>query len=257
MDLNNLLLGSLIGFIGGGASGLMGVSSGGFLVALSAILLGVEQHVAQGISLVAQVPPTSLSGVMHYRRSGHDIALRWVILLAAGFIIGGVAGALGAGAMSEPVLRWLFVGYLVVLGTLAALRPQRDAAAKAGPPVALGAAVLIGTGIVSGLSSGLLGIGGGLAITALLGAGMKVPQHQAQALGLAITTLPLTLPSAWVYAEQSRALPWWTIAGVIVGLWIGTIGGARLANLMSARLLRRLLVAFTWLVAAFMAWRAW
>ena len=257
MDFHDLTLGLLIGFIGGGASGLMGVSSGGFLVALSAIFLGVEQHVAQGISLVAQVPPTSLSGVLHYRRSGHDVPLRWVVLLSLGFVIGGIAGALGAGAVPGPVLRWLFVAYLVVLGTLAALHPERDVPAEASPPATLGIAAPIGTGIVSGLSSGLLGIGGGLAITALLGAGMKVPQHQAQALGLAITTLPLTLPSAWVYAEQSRALPWWTIAGVIVGLWIGTLAGARFANLMSARLLRRLMVAFTWLVAAFMAWRAW
>jgi hypothetical protein len=44
----------------------------------------------------------------------------------------------------------------------------------------------------NGLLIGLVG-GGGLAITALLAAGMKVPQHVTQALALAVTTLPLTL----------------------------------------------------------------
>jgi uncharacterized membrane protein YfcA len=119
----------------------------------------------------------------------------------------------------------------------------------------LGTATLLGVGIVSGLSSGLLGIGGGLAITAILAAGMKVPQHVAQALALAVTTLPLSLPAAWVYAEQAP-LPWWAIAGIIVGLWIGTALGARLATLMSERALRRLMPVAIFAMAAFMAWRA-
>jgi uncharacterized membrane protein YfcA len=252
-DLGN---GLLIGLVGGAASGLLGVSSGGFLVALVVMVLGLPQHVAQGISLVAQVPPTSLSGVLQYRRSGHAVALRWVVLLSIGFVIGAVSGAFGAGAIPDRQLRWAFVGYLVLLGVLSLARLRdRHEAAKDGPALVLGTATLLGVGIVSGLSSGLLGIGGGLAITAILAAGMKVPQHVAQALALAVTTLPLTLPAAWVYAEQAP-LPWWVIAGIIAGLWTGTALGARLATLMSERALRRLMPVAIFAMAAFMAWRA-
>jgi uncharacterized protein len=248
--------GLLIGLVGGVASGLLGVSSGGFLVALVVLVLGLPQHVAQGISLVAQVPPTSLSGVLQYRRSGHAIALGWVVPLSAGFVIGAVAGALGAGAIPDRVLRWAFVGYLVLLGVLSLVRLRdRLDAPKNDRAVVLGTATLIGVGIASGLSSGLLGIGGGLAITAILAAGMKVPQHVAQALALAVTTLPLTLPAAWVYAEQA-SLPWWVIAGIVVGLWLGTDAGARLAAPMSERALRRLMPACIFAMAAFMALRA-
>ena len=256
MILQDFGHGLLIGLVGGAASGLLGVSSGGFLVALVVLVLGLPQHVAQGISLVAQVPPTSLSGVMQYRRSGYAIALDWVVLLSLGFVIGAVAGALGAGAIPDRVLRWTFVGYLVLLGvlSLARLRDRPDAA-RADRAVILGAATLLGVGFVSGLSSGLLGIGGGLAITAILAAGMKVPQHVAQALALAVTTLPLTLPAAWVYAEQA-SLPWWVIAGIVAGLWLGTAAGARLATLMSERSLRRLMPVCIFAMAAFMAWRA-
>ena len=42
------------GLAGGFTSGLLGVSPGGGLVVFSVLLLGAEQHVAQGISLVAQ-----------------------------------------------------------------------------------------------------------------------------------------------------------------------------------------------------------
>jgi uncharacterized membrane protein YfcA len=82
VELHDLLAGLAIGLVGGAISGLAGVSSGGFLVALSSIFLGVGQLVAQGISLVAQVPPTSLSGVLHYRKVGHAVPLRWVVMLS-------------------------------------------------------------------------------------------------------------------------------------------------------------------------------
>jgi uncharacterized protein len=256
MNLHDFALGLVIGLIGGGFSGLLGVSSGGFLVALAVLIMGLPQHVAQGVSLVAQVPPTSLSGVMHYRKSGHAVPLRWVVLASLGFIAGAIGGAVAAGFIAGGVLRWAYVGYLVLLGLLALtrLKKSKDRPGNA-PAPELSAAALIGTGIASGLSSGLLGIGGGLAITAILSAALKVPQHVAQALALAVTTLPLTLPAAWVYAEQEH-LPWWAIAGIVVGLWIGTIVGARGATLLSETTLRRMLPPLIFATAAFMAYRA-
>ncbi len=68
--LSHLFGGLGVGLIGGVTSGLLGVSPGGGLVVFSVLLLGVEQHVAQGISLIAQIPPTSISGVRRYRVSG-------------------------------------------------------------------------------------------------------------------------------------------------------------------------------------------
>ena len=50
------------GLAGGLFSGFLGVTAGGVLVPLLILILGKDQHVAQGISLVAQVLPTSLSG---------------------------------------------------------------------------------------------------------------------------------------------------------------------------------------------------
>ena len=66
--------GLLAGGVGGIASGFLGITSGGILVPLLILLLGKDQHVAQGISLVAQVVPTSLSGVRNYHQSGHRVS---------------------------------------------------------------------------------------------------------------------------------------------------------------------------------------
>jgi hypothetical protein len=247
------------GTIGGFVSGLLGVSSGGILVPLLILILGREQHAAQGLSLVAQIFPTSLGGVRDYMRHGHSISWRWLICLAVGFAAGGILGAMLAGGISDLTLRWSFVGYLVVLMTLMFLSDRRRAASEHEPAPDNGAAiwmVLVAIGFVGGLSSGFLGIGGGLAITALMSTVIKVSQHRAQAFSLAVTALPLTLPAALIYFQNGWAMPWLIVAGVVAGLWVGTLIGSQFANRISERNLRRLSFVFIGAMALYMAFRA-
>lgn len=106
---------------------------------------------------------------------------------------------------------------------------------------------LIGT--VAGLFSGLLGIGGGLAIIALSVVLLHQRQHDAQVLSLAVSAFPLTLPAAWVYVRQGFELPWLVIGGLILGLAIGSwLGGVCASRLREERLKQGfvvLLVAMT------------
>src|SRR5215469_14859464 len=106
MSVQDLLGGVAAGLAGGFTSGLLGVSPGGGLVVFSVLLLGAEQHVAQGISLVAQIPPTSLSAIGRYREKGSRSPLRWFVLLAIGFLVGGIAGALAANLVATAILQW-------------------------------------------------------------------------------------------------------------------------------------------------------
>ena len=57
--------------------------------------------------------------------------------------------------------------------------------------------------------------------------------------------------------RTGTALPWATIAALIIGLWVGTGLGARLANLVSPDKLRVALVIVIAAIAAFMAFKAW
>ena len=253
--------GLLTGGIGGFASGLLGITSGGILVPLLMMILGSEQHAAQGISLVAQVVPTSLSGVQRYRQGGHRTPLAWVALLAAGFCVGGAIGALFANSVSDRALRWTFFAYLVLLEIIVLSRsPQQHASADAPhdvvPEQNAHWAPLLAIGVFAGISSGFLGIGGGLALTVLMVAVLKLKQHQSQALSLAVTALPVTLPAAWLYVQQGQVLPWVVIGALIVGLWIGTALGSAFANRIDERHLRRALIVMIAGMAIYMAVKA-
>jgi uncharacterized membrane protein YfcA len=228
----DILGGLLAGGVGGIASGFLGITSGGILVPLLVLLLGktgTSPRVFRGSRRWS--PPASPACAITARAV---IASRcWLIWLACGFAIGGCVGALLATHVSDRALQWTFVGYLVILLTLVASRPpcpKMEATGDLPDDLPMHWAALATIGAIAGWSSGFLGIGGGFAITALMAGVMKVSQHLARAMSLAVTALPVTLPAALFYVQQGTELPWLTIVSVIVGLWVGTDIGARFAN---------------------------
>jgi uncharacterized membrane protein YfcA len=257
MIWTDLVGGLFTGVAGGFSSGLLGITSGGVLVPFLVLLLGQDQHVAQGSSLMAQILPTGLSGIRNYQHGGHRVPLRWLASLAAGFAVGGCIGAMLATLVPDRVLQWTFVGYLLILVAVVVLRsPRGNTEHDADPDPMVTVPALLAIGAVAGWSSGFLGIGGGLAITALMSAPLQLSQHRAQAVSLAVTALPVTLPAALLYLQSGTALPWMTVGSLIVGLWVGTDLGARLANRLSPDRLRGCLIAFIAATAILMAVKA-
>ncbi|MEZ2143153.1 sulfite exporter TauE/SafE family protein [Bradyrhizobium sp. DN5] len=255
--IHDLLAGAGVGLVGGLTSGFMGVSPGGGLVIFSVLLLGAEQHVAQGTSLIAQVPPTGLAGVRRYWQSGKRSRLPWIGWIGLGFLIGGAGGSYAAAAVSDSVLQWTYVVYLVALIALLILRRERkDASNEAGDRNDLPWLPLLLIGMLAGFSSGFMGIGGGLAITVGLAAGLRVPQHQAQLISLIFSVIPTTVPPAWIYWSKGLMVGWPAIIGILAGLWIGTDLGARAANGVSKSVLRRLMIGFVALMALYMSYKA-
>ena len=109
-------------------------------------------------------------------------------------------------------------------------------------------------GSIGGLASGFLGITGG---TALMTGLLKISQHRSQAMSLAVTALPVTLPAALLYLQQGTPMPWLTIPGLIAGLWIGIDFGARFATRVRPDKLRIVMIAMIAAMAVFMAFKAW
>ena len=133
------LAGAGIGLAGGLASGALGVGGGAIFVPAMVLLLGTEQHTAQGISLWVIVFSAVVGASTHYRQGTVDlVAARWIAPVA---VPAGIAGSLVAAAMSQENLQTTFAIVLLLIGLqmlLTATLRLRNPAAQ-GAPAALGA----------------------------------------------------------------------------------------------------------------------
>jgi uncharacterized membrane protein YfcA len=196
------------------------------------------------ISLAARIPPTSLAGIRRYWKGGVRTPARWLAPLAVGFLVGSVGGAGAAGLVSAAALQWTYVAYLVGLDALLLRRHPGGAIGNGGGPIREPRwEALLGVGFFAGLSSGFIGIGGGLATTVGLSAVLDVPQRQAQMASPVLSLIPTTIPAAWVYWRAGAMGPWPALLPVILGLVAGTDLGARLSTRLGSRALRPTLFA--------------
>lgn len=154
----------VIGLIAGFLSGLFGVGGGILIVPLLVILTGFGHRIAAGTSLAAIVP-TAIVGVISYAVPGN---VDWVAaaLLAAGSIVGAQIGSHLLQRLPRHVIQWSFIGFiLIVIVSLFLVVPSRDAVFEL---TALSISGLIVLGLVVGVLSGILGIGGGVVVVPML-----------------------------------------------------------------------------------------
>lgn len=158
------VLGLVVGFF----SGLFGVGGGIVLVPLLIVVVGFTQRRASGTSLAA-VLPTAIAGMIAYATHG---SVDWIAgaLLAAGAIGGSLLGTWLLHHIHQAVLRWIFVAFLVAVAIrMFFLVPDRSVVLDYSSASAAGVIVgLIALGLVTGILSGLLGIGGGVFIVPAL-----------------------------------------------------------------------------------------
>ncbi|MEZ4501989.1 MAG: sulfite exporter TauE/SafE family protein [Dehalococcoidia bacterium] len=105
MDLDGSVIAALlIGLAGGAFGGLLGIGGGTLFVPALVLLLGEEQHVAQGVSLVVIIP-TAISATTANLRGGLvDLEVaKWVTPFAVGaaLLAAWVAGQIGADTLSR------------------------------------------------------------------------------------------------------------------------------------------------------------
>jgi uncharacterized membrane protein YfcA len=105
----------LVGLVVGLVSGVVGIGGGILFVPALIWLLGMNQHKAQGTSIGALLLPVGLFAFIEYYREG-NADIRVALLLAAGFLVGGYFGAVGAHHISDLWLRRVFAVTLVVVG---------------------------------------------------------------------------------------------------------------------------------------------
>jgi hypothetical protein len=103
-----------IGLVAGVLAGLLGVGGGVVLVPALVLMLGFDQHVAQGTSLVVIVPAALVGSTVNYRRG--RFRLLDAALLVAGGLAGAAIGSSVALGLQDASLRRLFAVLLAAFG---------------------------------------------------------------------------------------------------------------------------------------------
>ncbi|MCQ2971279.1 hypothetical protein SAMN05216439_1561 [Methanobrevibacter gottschalkii] len=160
----------LIGIFAGFASGLLGVGGGFLITPLQFFLLkyiGVAPDLAILISFgtsLAIIIPTSLSGAYRHTKSMDNI-LKPGIRLGIFGVIGGFVGGFVASALPSRTLEIIFGLLLlfIAFNNIVNINKERE---KARIPFNWTSIGLIG--LLVGFSSGLLGVGGGIFLIAIL-----------------------------------------------------------------------------------------
>lgn len=104
-----------IGLGAGVLGGLVGIGGGIIIVPLLVFGLHFDQHLAQGTTLAAMIPPIGLLAAIEYYRNGHvDIGIAAII--AVSFVVGGYAGLRFAIAIDASILQKVFGVVLILAG---------------------------------------------------------------------------------------------------------------------------------------------
>ena len=214
---------ALIGLIVGFFSGLFGVGGGIVLVPLLIVVVGFDQRRASGTSLAA-VLPTAIAGMVSYAAHG---SVDWIAgaILAAGAVVGSLVGTWLLHHTHHLALRWFFIVFLLLVAArLFFLIPDRSIVLDFTPWVVV---ALVALGLVTGVLSGMLGIGGGVFIVPALMLGFGVGDLIAKG-----TSLLMIIPTSVVgtIANVRRGNTDLKAAAIIGGLSVpASIGGAALA----------------------------
>jgi len=111
------LLGLVFGVVGG-----MGLGGGIVLIPAMTILMGVEQHAAQGMTLFAYLPMAAFAVVWYIRKKA--VRLKPVLFLIAFGLLGAAGGFPLVRAVETGTLRLIFGGFLIAAALVRVWRQE-------------------------------------------------------------------------------------------------------------------------------------
>lgn len=260
----SLIFGAVVGL----SLGLTGGGGAIFAVPLLVYGLGIPTREAIAISLAA-VGATSLAGFTH-RLLLREVELRTGLLFAVAGMLGAPVGTWLAGFLPDAILLLAFAGLMVVVALrmwqkaskhVVAIADCPSPEAQDGPACqrdASGALILTSRcallllviGVLTGVLSGLFGVGGGFVIVPalVLFSGMSI--HRAVGTSLMVISL--------VSVAGIASLAWSgrTISPVITGLFLiggiaGLFAGQQIGRRLSGPVLQKVFVVAILVVALF------
>ena len=116
MSVQTIALLLLVGLLAGMLSGLVGLGGGVIIVPALVFVLGFSQHQATGTSLGILLLPAGIFAVMNFYKRGY-VDVKVVLLIFAGFLLGGYLGSRISVNMPEATLKKIFaIALLLIAG---------------------------------------------------------------------------------------------------------------------------------------------
>lgn len=187
--------GFVIGAAAGLLSGLFGVGGGIVIVPALLSFMSMERRLAHGTSLAATVPVAAASLATYAYGDRVDWAV--ALCLVVGAICGTVIGTHLLQIIPKRPLTIIFIG--VILFTAVRLLLGDDSGERVDLTPWLVVA-LVGIGLLTGILSGLLGIGGGVIMVPAMVVLLSMPPVLAKG-----TSVAVILPSSIVGTLRNRA----------------------------------------------------
>lgn len=263
----SLIFGAVVGL----SLGLTGGGGALFAVPLLVYGLQVPPREAVGISLAA-VGTTALVGFLH-RWSLGQVEIRTGLLFAVAGIVGAPIGIWIASFLPEAVLLLAFAGLMLLVAIrlwqqatpvvlpLACPTPehldaptcQRDAAGVLQLNTRC-AALLLLVGVLTGVLSGLFGVGGGFVIVPALVLFSGMSMHRAVGTSLMVIAL-VSVSGVGSHLWAGQSIPVGLTSVFVVGGLTGLFAGQQLGRKLSGPLLQQVFVIAILLVAVFVVLR--
>lgn len=224
----------LVGVVGGAFSGLFGLGGGIVMVPLLTSLGGLTQRRAGAYSLAAILPAAIVGSIPYLTHQAVDLVAAG--LLVVGSVAGAVVGARLLARVPETLLRWLFVGVLVagiVRSLLDGFGEPPSVNTAEGLPSLLDGVGMVALGLVMGVASGLLGIGGGQIAVPGLSALFDFAPALAKGTSL-VAMIPTAVSGTWVNA-RNRLVRLRTAALIGFVASVFSYGGASLSVVLPDR----------------------
>jgi uncharacterized membrane protein YfcA len=247
----------ILGFFAGLLGALTGIGGGVLLTPILALHFGIPIREAIGTSLVAVITTSAASSSVHLQRHTTDIRLGMTLELATA--LGAAVMAYLVGYFNRNALEGLFVGFLLYSAMTILTKgrkgePVGDESSLATnetfiPPYEPQRYPLgLAASLVAGALSGLLGIGGGPIKVPVLYIFMKVPLMVATATSNFMIGVTAAA-SAIVYYRRGDILVQ-VAAPLAVGVFVGSLLGARMAPRINTKIVMYLLVGVMFYLAA-------
>ena len=198
------------GAIGGILSGLFAIGGAIVMVPLLVWRTGMDQRRAAATSLVAIVPTAIVSSATYLIHADVDIGA--AALISVGAIGGAIIGSRLLRRLPLQLLRWIFIAFILFTAAhLLVAVPGPGPTLAPSPLVALG---YVGLGVLTGVASGLFGIGGAIISVPLLGSVFALSDVIAKGTAL-LVSIPTSL--AGTIGNRHGSNPVDVRAGLILG----------------------------------------